>query len=101
MKPTLDKVKADLAFLNLMPETLIEVFKVVKTAFSDGFDAGTNEQLEELEIPESDEERIGVNYAIGAFSEIQSYSEFKVKMDEITKRSYNFIKPTGQTLFTK
>jgi hypothetical protein len=63
-----------------------------------GFSDGTDDQLEEFELKESNEICIGLDYALESFEGIQTISGFKDKYLELERLRLNHTPPTGLLL---
>lgn len=68
-------------------ESLID--EVHQFGYDEGIDQGRYDY--ESETPQVNEEKVGVDYCVDAFSECHTLVDFQDKLKEITLRSYNFM----------
>jgi len=107
MKPTLEQTKQDLAgliptltlgeveiMIMLSDASVTKIHNAIQRAYTDGYDECLNEIGKHTPY-EPNEEMIGTTYAAEAFKDCADFDEFKLKLQEITNRSYNFLKPLG------
>lgn len=100
MKPTIDKLKRELSPHKLPGSTINRIFSIASKSYndgySDGFDEGMEEELEAGDFLTPDvEEKIGVEYAIDAFKELNTMDEVKEKLKELHNRACNFMPVIG------
>lgn len=92
MKPTINTIAEHFKGFNLSDEAINEISNVAAKCYEYGEQQGIDDMIMQLD---EDHEKIGVEYAVEAFSECRDLNDYQDKQRELTNRACNFMPTLG------